>query len=242
MSPLCCEYGKRFSPVSETTTNQHPAVHEGCRDTLTSVIGFYEGPRRRRRSDRSAAWLPTRSDRSALGFLLKGGCILLCLLGSSILLSSIVPWIPWIIESIAEIWNATINGCHFAFSVGGIGLIVALPIWTVVDPITAAPVAASCLVVVGAFTVAILLASGVAAWYFQDVAAWIEESELNEKLTASFCLLKKELLLLITAVLVCGFVLSKVLSNTDVVGGIAMMEMIVLVHCTRRSLLALGFR
>ena len=46
---------------------------------------------------------------------------------------------------------------------------------------------------------------------------------MNEKLTASFCLLKKELLLLITAVLVCGFVLSKVLSNTDVVGGIAMM-------------------
>ena len=61
-----------------------------------------------------------------------------------------------------------------------------------------------------------------------------------EKLTASFCLLKKELLL-ITADSVCGFVLSKVLSNTDVVGGIAMMEMIVLVHCTRRSLLALGF-
>ena len=64
---LCCEYGKRFSTVSETTTNQHPAVHEGCRDTLTSVIGFYEGPRRRRRSDRSAAGLPTRrrSERSA---------------------------------------------------------------------------------------------------------------------------------------------------------------------------------
>ena len=40
---LCCEYGKRFSTVSETTTNQHPAVHEGCRDTLTSVMVFTKG-------------------------------------------------------------------------------------------------------------------------------------------------------------------------------------------------------
>ena len=175
-----------------------------------------------------------------LGFLLKGGCILLCLLGSSILLSSIVPWIPWIIESIAEIWNATINGCHFAFSVGGIGLIVALPIWTVVDPITAAPVAASCLVVVGAFTVAILLASGVAAWY--RGCSCLDRGVGVERETDRLLLPVEEGAAVADHRLVCGFVLSKVLSNTDVVGGIAMMEMIVLVHCTRRSLLALGFR